>query len=459
MRPQTIRLLYVDDEPDLLHLVRTTLEDEPEIEVMTAGSADEALTLLDREGADVILSDYSMPRKNGLVLLSEVRRRHGEIPFVLFTGRGSEEVVIEALNGRADLFIRKQPDVGALLIDLIPQLQSMVARSRAEAARTRFEARYRAVFEHSGRGLVLYDLARGETEANATARALLGSGLEELPLEDLAGRLEPSERARFLTLVDAVTAGAPSASGRFLHGNGEETTVYLVLRAPAPDLLILSVEDVNEREALEARTEEMERTLEILGSALRQQIERRTLVIRGLAERLSRSLPDRRDLALLERILVANEEIRSTVAFALRHQGQTEGPILYRPLLPIVRRAARTAGMTRDAYDADCPGVSVSSDAWLERVLHQLFADAVRTGAGKIRLTASVEDRDLIIRFEERRLDGAEDFEADGAREGLRALREILADCPMTIQEHGIAGGRQFELCVPAGGFRSGNGA
>lgn len=451
-----IRLLYVDDEPDLLHLVRTTLEDEAEIEVLTASSAEEALSLIEREGVDVILSDYSMPRKNGLVLLGEVRRRFGGIPFVLFTGRGSEEIVIEALNGQADLFVRKQPDIGALLSDLVPQFHTMVARYRVEAACARFEVRYRAVFDHVDEGLILYDLSGRETEANEAARALLGPDIEESALEDLADRIALQGRGRFTTLVDAVAAGAPTASGRFLLANDEETTVRLVLKAPAPGLLLLVVTDVNEQEALEARTEGMERSLELLGSSLRRQIERRTLVIRGLTEQLSRSLPDRRDLALLERILVANEEIRSTVAYALRHQGTSDGPVLYRPLLPIVRRAARTAGMTRDAYDADCPEVSVSSDAWLERALHRLFADSVRRGSGRISVTASIEDERLIIRFEAERADGPKAVTLEDDRGGLKALREILADCPMTVREGvGASGGRQFELCIPAGGFRS----
>ena len=132
MRPTKLRLLYVDDEPDLLHLVRTALRENPEIEVLTAVNAQDALDLLEHESIDVILSDYSMPRTNGLALLSEVRRRHGDVPFILFTGRGSEEVVIEALNGRADLFVRKQADIGALLADLVPRLHAIVARHQLE---------------------------------------------------------------------------------------------------------------------------------------------------------------------------------------------------------------------------------------------------------------------------------------------------------------------------------------
>lgn len=453
MRPTMLRLLYVDDEPDLLHLVRTALRDDAEIKVLTAGSAQEALDLLEREPIHVVLSDYSMPRTNGLALLSEVRRRFGDIPFILFTGRGSEEVVIEALNGRADLFIRKQADIGALLGDLVPRLHAMVARHQADRARTRIEAQYHAVFEHADRGLILYNQSGQAVEANTLSRALLGTDVEKHTLDDLTARLALEEKKQFLDLVDAVRTDATTASGRFSLANEVGPPMEITLKNTGSGQLLLVIEDVKEREALEARTREMEKRLDLVSSTLRQQVERSTLVIRGLANQLSRNVTARRDLALIERIMIANEEIRSDVAYALRHRPRADDPARYLPLLPIVRRAARAAGVASDGYVAECPEVLVSSDAWLERVIHQLFTEAVRTGAEDIRLSASVDGNSrLVIRFGERRGTGLRGDFGEG-KDRLSVLQGILDDCPLTVEERKTPAGFEFDICVPAGSY------
>lgn len=455
MRPTKLRLLYVDDEPDLLHLVRTALRENPEIEVLTAVNAQDALDLLEHESIDVILSDYSMPRTNGLALLSEVRRRYEDIPFILFTGRGSEEVVIEALNGRADLFVRKQADIGALLADLVPRLHAIVARHQLELDRDQAEARYHAIFEHADRGFILYDGAGGVIQANSTSHALLGPGVEERSLDELADWFAPEEGTRFRAMVSAVRSGTPFTSGRFSRGNGAGTAVELTLKIISPDLLLLIIEDMEERAALESMNRDLEKDLDQLASTLRQQVERNTLVIRGLADQLSRSVADRRDLALIDRITVANEDVRSTVAFALRHRGQTDGPGRFRPLLPIILQAARAAGIPREAFLAEVPGLAVSPDAWLERVFHQLFADAIRTGAEDLRLSATIdEDNRLFIHYRERRKMVPDRGRFEEGRERITSLRELLEDCPVTVEERNTSDGLEIDLCLPRGSYR-----
>lgn len=61
---------------------------------------------------DVVVSDYVLPGKNGLDFLKELRDRGNNIPFILFTGKGREEVSVKALNLGADRFFNKfgQPE-------------------------------------------------------------------------------------------------------------------------------------------------------------------------------------------------------------------------------------------------------------------------------------------------------------------------------------------------------------
>lgn len=103
-------VLYVDDEPELLTLCRLFLEKDGNHHVETAKSAAEGLTKLRAGHFDVIISDYLMPEADGVDFLRQVRAEFGNIPFILFTGRGREEVVIEAINLGVTFYLQKGSD-------------------------------------------------------------------------------------------------------------------------------------------------------------------------------------------------------------------------------------------------------------------------------------------------------------------------------------------------------------
>src|SRR5271157_1088190 len=105
MEPAMFSLLYVDDEPGLLEIGQLFLESTGEFSVTTAISGKEALGQLAQSHFDAIVSDYQMPEMDGIELLKSVRKSFGNVPFILFTGRGREEVVIEAINNGVDFYL------------------------------------------------------------------------------------------------------------------------------------------------------------------------------------------------------------------------------------------------------------------------------------------------------------------------------------------------------------------
>ncbi|MFA4861480.1 PAS domain S-box protein [Methanoregula sp.] len=127
-------LLYVDDEPELLEIGRLFLETSGEFEVSTVESGDGALAHLERMDFDAIVSDYQMPGMNGIELLKAVRKADTDIPFILFTGRGREEVVIEAINNGADFYLQKGGDPRAQFAELSHKLRQAISRKRTEKA-------------------------------------------------------------------------------------------------------------------------------------------------------------------------------------------------------------------------------------------------------------------------------------------------------------------------------------
>ena len=109
-----IRVLFVDDEPDLLELGKLFLEESGEFSVDTASSAADALDCLNHKNYEAVVSDYQMPEMDGIGFLKRVRATDTAISFIIFTGRSREEIVIEALNNGADFYLQKGGDPDTL---------------------------------------------------------------------------------------------------------------------------------------------------------------------------------------------------------------------------------------------------------------------------------------------------------------------------------------------------------
>jgi signal transduction histidine kinase len=128
------RILYVDDEPGLLEIAKIFLEMEGVFTVDTLPSATTALAQLSRERYDAIVSDYQMPEMDGIMFLKQLKASGNATPFIIFTGRGREEVVIEALNSGADFYIQKGGEPHAQFAELANKIRHAVSLKQSEEA-------------------------------------------------------------------------------------------------------------------------------------------------------------------------------------------------------------------------------------------------------------------------------------------------------------------------------------
>ena len=175
-----IKILLVDDELHLLEITKAFLEDSKEIEVETSLSAMDAIEKIHTNGFDVIVSDYQMPDMNGIELLRTIRSQNDPIPFILFTGKGREEVIIEALNAGADFFLQKGGDPRAQFTELVSMVKKAVQRRRMELDLIQNELKFETIFNSANDSIYILDPNGRIIEINDIGCSWLGFSREEL---------------------------------------------------------------------------------------------------------------------------------------------------------------------------------------------------------------------------------------------------------------------------------------
>ena len=130
-KKHVISVLMVDDDDDQLELSKVFLEEiDPSLKIITASTPRESLGLIREQRFDCIVSDYAMPEMDGIQLCAEIKKNN-IIPFILYTGRGSEEVAEKAFEAGADDYIRKEKDPNHFQV-LARRIRHTVEKHRAE---------------------------------------------------------------------------------------------------------------------------------------------------------------------------------------------------------------------------------------------------------------------------------------------------------------------------------------
>ncbi len=109
----TKKLLLVGDDSDVLDQVKIELENESEnIDVIPASSPNKALKVLEEENFDGIISDYHLSEIGGIQFLDDVREdKKVDIPFIFFTGKRKQEIILKALEAGANRVLHRGDDI------------------------------------------------------------------------------------------------------------------------------------------------------------------------------------------------------------------------------------------------------------------------------------------------------------------------------------------------------------
>ncbi len=123
------RILIVDDEPQILRMLRASLV-SCGYEVVSAGNGLEGFTAFQRSKPDLVITDMSMPVMDGFVLTEEIRRV-SQVPIIILSVRSTEPAKVNALDAGADDYVTKPFNMPELLARVRAQLRREVAQPAA----------------------------------------------------------------------------------------------------------------------------------------------------------------------------------------------------------------------------------------------------------------------------------------------------------------------------------------
>jgi PAS domain S-box-containing protein len=215
--PEGIRVLYVDDEPNLAEESAGRLErSDDRLDVETAIGASGALDRLDG-GIDCVVSEYDVAERDGLELLDLVVDRDPDLPFILFTDEGSEEIASEAIARGAAGYLPKREDEGRYDL-LARRIANAVDRSRDRGARRRRDRITTAIREINR---VLIDARTREGINEEVCRTLTGSafyrfawiGAVDEKTERVIPRAAAGIEEGYLDSIDVTADDRPTGRG------------------------------------------------------------------------------------------------------------------------------------------------------------------------------------------------------------------------------------------------------
>jgi PAS domain S-box-containing protein len=169
--PDDIHVLHVDDDPAFAELVETFLGRHEDVVVHSETDPEAAIDRV--ESVDCVVSDYDMPDVDGLELLRRVRERRPKLPFVLFTGKGNEEIASEAIAAGVSGYLQKGGGSERYEL-LVNRIRTVVSEARATERAREATERLEEVFERTTDGIVSVDDDWRYTYLNARAAEVLG---------------------------------------------------------------------------------------------------------------------------------------------------------------------------------------------------------------------------------------------------------------------------------------------
>ena len=142
----TSTVLVVDDEKNIRRTIRMVLEGE-DVEVLEAGSAEEAIELVRAEDLDAVILDVRLPGMTGVEALKKLRAQKEQVPVVMVSGHASIADAVEAVREGATDFLEKPLDRDRLLVSVRNALRTGALEKEVRVLKRNARKRYEMVGE------------------------------------------------------------------------------------------------------------------------------------------------------------------------------------------------------------------------------------------------------------------------------------------------------------------------
>jgi PAS domain S-box-containing protein len=475
-----IRVLYIDDDADLLATGKELAERSGLMWIDGVTSVTAAARKISEERYDAVVCEYQVSGTDCLTILREMRKSIADIPFIIFTKRGREEMVAEALNNGADLYIHKGGSATSAFAELQDKVLQTVARKRAERRILESEARLRAVTESSSDVIWEVDLEGRFTYISATCELVLGRRADELRGSLFSDLMVPDEKETVWSMLSAAFQRGDRVSNLcFLMSKGDGTLIEVeTSTGPLSDAegrmighagltrdVTPTRQELRRHLATERSLRNANARLSLLSSITRHDTMNQVQVMKGYLELAESMAQDERRRANLARIREAAEQIQKQLEFTKQYERMGLDEPAWIPLAEMgekLRQEATKKGVACALGDLE---YGIYADNMFDKVFFNFLDNSLRHGkqVRNVRLEAFVEGEDLKIVYQD---DGIGVAEKDKPKlfqrgygsntgMGLFLAREILSITDLAISENGIPGkGVRFCILVPRERYR-----
>ena len=374
---RTLKVLFVDDDQMVQEIARSILGQEGDLAVEVAGSGEIALNKLDHVKYDAVITDYLMPGINGVDLIREARKKGCESIFILFTGKGSEEIATDSLVIGAEYYFLKSGDAKTDL-DLIkatlrqngPKAEVRLEQSTvAQSARDEddrgvrsFPSYHRRVRSSNGlprprdKCLLREDNRhrKGERRGNQARERV------ERALSDLVGAFEEITR-----------------TGTDVHLEGYSPLLNKPLKvsifSPEKGHFVAMIDDLDKERGLEEALRQANRKLNLLGSVTRQDMQDQFMAMNGFINMAHDGCDNEVIRDYLEKALRSGENIRHILEFSRDYERIGVKPPEWFMLKDTVERVLTDLKIEGIRTNIKLDGLEVLADQLLERALYHLM--------------------------------------------------------------------------------------
>ena len=461
-------VLYVDDEPELLTLGKLLLEMEGEFSVETAASAQEGLTKLRTGHYDVVISDYLMPDTDGIEFLREVRSEFGHIPFILFTGKGREDVVIEALNQGVDFYLQKGCDPRAQFRELAERIREAVQRVRTDEDLQEKSEELDQFFTLALDLLCIADTEGNFRRLNSAWETTFGYRVEELMGKKFLDLVHPDDLEGTISAFGNMSTGREVVNfvNRFRCKDGAYRWIEWRSFPYGKNLIYGAARDITERKQVEQALKLANKKLNLMAEVTRHDIRNKLTVLGGYLTLLKEYPPKPQASMYIDKLLETTTTIADHIEFTRLYQNLGVVAPCWQNIQNTFFRACTHVDLRQVHVRSELEKLEVFADPLLERVFYNLVDNTLRHGGTQVTSISldAIETSDgLFIMFEDNGAgipvqDKEKVFRRGYGKNtglGLFLAREILSITGIMIRETGeFQHGVRYELHVPKGSYR-----